>query len=70
MSTATILAPPPVAPPRDCRPRQVVVSEELPELLAAYRVRDDLRRSGGPVAELAAAADRLARARGAVRAAC
>lgn len=51
-----------------CRPRGTVVAEELPELLAAFVARDDVRRSARPIAELAAAATRLDRARLAIRA--
>lgn len=50
-----------------CRPRTTVVAQELPELLAAFVVHDDLRRGASPLPERAAAADRLARARLAVR---
>lgn len=50
-----------------CRPRAEVVASELPELLAAFTTHDDLRRTTAPLRDRAAAADRLARARLAVR---
>ncbi|MBW3659021.1 MAG: hypothetical protein KY457_10320 [Actinobacteria bacterium] len=51
-----------------CRPRGTVVAEELPELLAAFVAREDIRGAAGPIADLAAAATRLDRARLAIRA--
>lgn len=61
MSTATL------DPTTTCRPRTEVVEEHLPELLAAYAIRDDLRRDQRPFVELVTASDRLVRAREAVR---
>lgn len=64
MSTDVLVSP---AGAAACRPREIVVAERLPELLAAFRTHDDLRRGRSPLTERAAAADRLARARLAVR---
>lgn len=67
---ATAPAPMPATARAPCRARGEIVEQELPELLAAFSAREDLRRRGAGLRDLLAAADRLAVARTAVRATC
>lgn len=73
---AITMPPAPTSPhagtssPAPCRVRDEIVEQELPELLAAFTAREDLRRRGAALRDLLAATDRLAVARTAVRAAC